>query len=555
MSARRELLEAVFKALEQEDVHYCVSRNHATVFEDSSSDVDLLVRASALAAAERVVRAAAAGCGFSCILKTRFANLCLLFWKGPGQFLRIDFETELRWRIFPIQDAATILDHSRHQDHFKIPSPAGEAAIIVTKFAWMGRLSERYRNRLESLMEGGRETIIRESGISRKSFHQVENSQIRELRRVLILTALGSPKQWARMLCYIVRDLKRLLTRTAKPPGILLQTWTAKPFDNKSLGKDLEMAFPSAKTHIASNGGTSHKAFMTIFRGGLLLDMKPRRPDVAFESANFSRCWNRLLGPNRRFRCYAPPHGPAMLMHEGTGMMRICASPESALPDFIGTALSRTMTSAQPCHAGRFVVLVGLDGAGKTTFARGVAEKIGDHPGLHGLRYFHWIPGLTGFGFPLPALAETSRKNAEYGIMAGCASIIRLIKNIVSARISYHLRIRPLVRSGHVVLVDRFVYNYWIDPVSLRYSGPAWCLQLAGHLLPKPDMVLSLEAEPEILLARKQELTREQMETMRQRIRTVPARNGSFHILDASQSPEELVEEFFKLIERQTPSR
>ncbi len=551
MTPRKPLLTSVFRNLQEHGVDYCVSRNHTTVFEDSSSDVDLLVRPGDLDNAERRVKEAADACGFSCVLRTRFANLCLLFWKAPHDFLRIDFETELRWRIFPVQDAERILSTAIPSQGFKIPSAAGEAAIIVTKSVWMGRLSERYRKRLSALMGTNREGIIRETSLPAEWFEAAEQDRVGKLRKKLVRRTLASPALLARAFRYSLRDLRRFLQRAFQPPGILLSMQGIKEFDSETFGQTMEMAFPSAKTCVATSQTGFKNAFLTVFRGGMLITGQQGGDETTHRKDDSAKHFPKLLRAGHRFRCVGLQENESFLIHEGSGRMtggdHSENSPEQRLPSFIGETLAMDMRSKGHAEPGKFVVLVGLDGAGKTTFARGVAEKIAEQTRYRGIRYFHWIPRLTGFDYPLPSLSETPRKDPETGAVARIASVIRLGKNVIAARLSYHLRVRPLVKRGYLVLVDRFVYNYWIDPVSLRYSGPDWCLRLAAFLFPKPDLVLSLEAEPEVLLSRKKELTRDQMVAMRHRIHSVPARPGTLKVLDASRSPQDLVSEFHAL--------
>ena len=43
MSPRKEFLRALFRILEQKAVPYCVLRNYANIYENTSSDVDVAV--------------------------------------------------------------------------------------------------------------------------------------------------------------------------------------------------------------------------------------------------------------------------------------------------------------------------------------------------------------------------------------------------------------------------------------------------------------------------------------------------------------------------------
>jgi thymidylate kinase len=327
-----------------------------------------------------------------------------------------------------------------------------------------------------------------------------------------------------------------------EPQGLLLQCWDEKDLDFGQVA--VSIGHPEDKPHeISERGGLL--AFKRMVATGLVVQ---HRSGLAGAHKGMPGDW--IIEADRRFRLIRQKSGGRFLIHEGSGGIKSQdgrqAGDEAAVIQFVKQSLSRS-PQKKPSR-GLFVVLVGLDGAGKTTFARGIAGKIQEHSELGGFRYFHWIPKILAMEFPLPALVETPRKEASKGAVAVGLSIARLVKNLAVAWIAHLLRVCPLRRRGYLVIADRYVYNYWIDPVSLRYCGPKWALALAGRLFPRPDLVISLEAAPEILLARKQELTRAEMDEMKDKIRTVPVDPKKFHVLDAAKPPEEIVQDFFELV-------
>jgi hypothetical protein len=86
--------------------------------------------------------------------------------------------------------------------------------------------------------------------------------------------------------------------------------------------------------------------------------------------------------------------------------------------------------------------------------------------------------------------------------------------------------------------VDRYFYNYFLDPVSVRYYGPGWLLERVRLLFPRPDLVVVLKAPTAVLLRRKQELSSEELG--RQSLLLDQIRFGSESlVLDASQPANE----------------
>src|SRR6266436_4096588 len=82
---------------------------------------------------------------------------------------------------------------------------------------------------------------------------------------------------------------------------------------------------------------------------------------------------------------------------------------------------------------GAFVVLVGLDGSGKTTVARKICCRVAARNSFHQVRYSHWQPKLTRqTRFPLPDFTEVPRKKPQKkNVVRWLTSALRLFKNLV----------------------------------------------------------------------------------------------------------------------------
>ena len=80
MSTRRELLTHLFRLLDERQIPWCVLRNYNSLFDDSSSDVDLLTEPARTAAVIACCLEAAKLAGQSLVQRTRFVNHSLVFW-------------------------------------------------------------------------------------------------------------------------------------------------------------------------------------------------------------------------------------------------------------------------------------------------------------------------------------------------------------------------------------------------------------------------------------------------------------------------------------------
>jgi energy-coupling factor transporter ATP-binding protein EcfA2 len=151
---------------------------------------------------------------------------------------------------------------------------------------------------------------------------------------------------------------------------------------------------------------------------------------------------------------------------------------------------------------GRFVVIVGPDGVGKTTVARALVAAAGPPTG-----YFHFRPLV--FSPILDAPPASMDPAIDKGSSAGSRLLgwIRIGRNLVRFWAGYLLRVRPAIAGGALVIGDRWAYGYLVQPAALKFYGPTWLARLALRLLPEPDLVANLTAPVDVVRDRKQELS------------------------------------------------
>lgn len=183
---------------------------------------------------------------------------------------------------------------------------------------------------------------------------------------------------------------------------------------------------------------------------------------------------------------------------------------------------------------GVVVALLGPDGAGKSSAIEALGSALKDAFNRQEVRGF--APALSRLW------NRTPRSTAEpHGLPARSfsLSLLRagywLIYNLWS-HVSLHL---ARARST-LVLHDRHFSDILIDPRRYRYGGPRWALHLNIWLMPRPDIVLMLDAPAETLQARKQEVpfaeTARQLGLYREFVRALS--NG--HVIDADRPREQV---------------
>ena len=510
MSTRREFLANFFRRLDEGRVPACVLRNYATLFDDAASDVDLLTLPAHVADVIACCEAAAGATGHRLVQRTRFVNHSLVFWDGRQGWLRIDVDTEKRWRQFHLLTAAQILQRSRRLELFCVPDPPHEAVILLTQALWQGQLSERYRARLRELdqLTPDKQSLAaafgEAFGLPQNLLAQLGDAALpRRLKRAVRRCVFLQPARAARSLGYLVADAARLISRLRSPPGIALRTIGLNDADIHQLCSRVAILFPPRKGSACRGPANRLTLRKTLFRGGLIVESWPA---TARPANTLRRGW---LAPHRSFAAHREPDGQSHFMHIGTGWMHSSRNLAADFSGFLCSTLARQLEPARPRRAGLFAVLVGLDGSGKTTLARNLAALLGEGKQFAGMRYFHWLPDWQRtIEFPLPEPASQPRQEQRPdGLVPALISAARLVKNLCRTSLAYWLWLRPLVRRGYLVLADRYCYNYQLDPVSVKYAGPDWLLARALRWFPRPDAVIILRVSGETLLQRKQELT------------------------------------------------
>lgn len=551
MISRKTFLTSLFELLEANSIRYCVMRNYDDIFNNATSDIDFILLEEDLVRFKETLRTAAARANQRFVQRARYINYSYVFWNAESGFLRIDFETEVRWRPFPILSAGSILESRQRHDSFFIPHPRHESAILFVAAMWRNELSDRYRRQLARLYEACpdkgelRRTYGEAFGRAGEPLFELHAKVgtgdfnpafCARLKRSILLNSLLRPARLANFAGNVFADARRLWERLCNPAGIslLFASSAAKEQDMDGLMRKIEFLFPAQKCVLQKFDLTQNpdartglgvalrlKRLHTLFKGGLFVRFYHLRHDTALRKVVDTH--SRFLYPSRTFICMEDSQSRFFQAHVSTGFM---ADSSAAGPDaktdksdflirFIATVLEKTRASVnrEQTLRGAFVVLIGLDGSGKTTLARNMARLAAGDGRFEGVRYFHWRPRLIhSIEFPLPDYRDTPRKlECARSPIISFLSALRLVKNVFLANLAYHLKVRPLLRRNYLVIIDRYFYNYYLDPVSVRYTGPAWFLLLMTRLFPKPGQVITLNAGTDALLGRKQELTAAQI--------------------------------------------
>jgi len=166
--------------------------------------------------------------------------------------------------------------------------------------------------------------------------------------------------------------------------------------------------------------------------------------------------------------------------------------------------------------SGLFLCLMGPDGSGKTTISLLLRERM--EGVFASVLYFHGRLGI---------LPDLKIFHNFFAILFGKTNKIksrpienRLVENItpygISRAMMYliyysldyflgHCKIKRAKGVGKFILFDRYYYDYFIQQTHLNI--PHWILRCFYVFIPKPNLVILLDNDPEVIHMRKPELS------------------------------------------------
>ena len=192
-----------------------------------------------------------------------------------------------------------------------------------------------------------------------------------------------------------------------------------------------------------------------------------------------------------------------------------------------------------------WVVLIGPHGCGKSSVLREL-ERVCSGPWLAGVRVFYRHPvNITDIkrydGTVIAHYSSTPRGSV--------VSVAKLGLRALEWWLGYWGRIIFLRASGYLVIFDRhYLLDLMVDPQRYRYGGPLGLVRALARIMPKPDLVIILDAPVEVLFARKQEAPREQLARLREAYVHLAGELPNGHVVNAAAPLEQVVADVERII-------
>lgn len=211
---------------------------------------------------------------------------------------------------------------------------------------------------------------------------------------------------------------------------------------------------------------------------------------------------------------------------------------------------------------GVLVTFIGPDGSGKSTTIKAVHQRLREigfscstvYLGPWGQSVFQFRKifrclNLDPYREDYKAF-YTGELNSKPGPLRG----LKKVKLQVRSALYYILvviemwarwwgRVLPKLRRGEVVLADRYIYDMLTGYKSLPMDYHIGVRERVCNLFPRPDIGILLESDPEVIIARKEQLTRMQLIHAIASYREI-AQKYNFKILDTSRDVKATLRDF-----------
>jgi len=181
---------------------------------------------------------------------------------------------------------------------------------------------------------------------------------------------------------------------------------------------------------------------------------------------------------------------------------------------------------------GLFVVFAGPDGVGKSTVISRLKEVISAP--FRCQQIFHWRPNVIWRNGRQDNSASPHGRPPRGPLM----SVASLLVHFVDCWLGYVLRIRSMMARSTLVVFDRYFYDVQIDPLRFRFGGPMWLPRLLSRCVPRPDLLLVLDAPERVVLSRKQELSLQELQRQRSGFRGLAVQLSNTVAIDTSAGIE-----------------
>ncbi len=197
------------------------------------------------------------------------------------------------------------------------------------------------------------------------------------------------------------------------------------------------------------------------------------------------------------------------------------------------------------------IALFGPDGSGKSTVAEFIVKRCEDF-GVRSIR-MHWRPGFL----PYRKISTQDGENRftdphSNKPRSGIKALLIFMYIAIDFIAGYYFIVRPYLRSGFVVIYERYYYDILIDQKRYGLQVPLSIRSFVKYLIPVPHIIILLDAPSDILHTRKGELDHTEIERQRFMMKKQLSLFSGYQIIDVeNNSPDEVADIVFRIAKKQ----
>lgn len=186
---------------------------------------------------------------------------------------------------------------------------------------------------------------------------------------------------------------------------------------------------------------------------------------------------------------------------------------------------------------GLMLVTLGPDGCGKSSVAARLMDRLAATFARDTSKYFHWKPTV----FRRRRMTGPVRDPHGMPPRSRLASVAYFSGHWLEFVLGSQLRLRWVLFRNGLVVVDRYFHDFFVDPKRYRLEVSQRLLTWASRLVMEPDLVVCLDAPPDVLRHRKEEVSIEETARQRQAYLDLAGTLPNAHVVDASRPLDEVV--------------
>lgn len=185
------------------------------------------------------------------------------------------------------------------------------------------------------------------------------------------------------------------------------------------------------------------------------------------------------------------------------------------------------------------LVVLGPDGCGKSTVIDALLAAVQQEFSEVSCHHLHLPIGRRRKNVSGQSVTDPHAKK-PYGLLL---SVLKLCCLLALYHLGSWLHRGQIGAHGSLIVLDRYYHDLLVDPRRFRYGGPPWLAGFVGRWIPKPHLLVLLDAPVAVLQSRKQEVAPEETRRQCGEYRRLVAAMPFGRILDATRPVAEIVDD------------